>query len=77
VLELYGTSWCPYTAQMREDLQWRGKEFVEYDVDDDTAALSRLVAITGGNRIVPVLAEGERVLEAGYQGRSCYASPGS
>ncbi len=74
-LELYGTRTCPYTAELREELDWRGRPFVEYDVDLDGAALARMRALTPGAAAVPVLVEDGRVLQVGYQGRSCYVSP--
>ena len=30
-VELYAAASCPYSEAAREDLQWRGVEFVEYD----------------------------------------------
>ncbi len=74
-LELYGTRACPYTAELREELEWQGREFVEYDVDGDRQALERMRALTPGAAAVPVLVEDGRVLHVGYQGRSCYVSP--
>jgi glutaredoxin 3 len=73
VLELYGTQTCPYTAQLREELQWRRQAFVEYDVEHDADALSRMLTISGGDRLVPLLVEGDRIVQAGYEGRGCYA----
>ncbi len=74
--ELYGTRSCPYTAQLRDDLEFRGREFVEYDVEDDPDALARLVELTRGGA-VPVLVENGQVVQIGYEGRSCYvAAPG-
>lgn len=70
-LELYGTRWCPYTAEMREDLEWRGIAFVEYDVELDAAARERLLRLTGGRRAVPVLVEDGQVIRIGWQGRVC------
>lgn len=70
-LELYGTRWCPHTAELREDLEWRGMVFEEYDVETDTRARERLLALTGGQRIVPVLVENGRVIRIGWQGRVC------
>ena len=32
-VELSTSSGCPYGAAARDDLEWRGIEFVEYDVD--------------------------------------------
>jgi mycoredoxin len=73
-LELFGTAGCPYTAELREDLEWRAQEFVEYDVDNDPAALQRMLALTGGNRMVPVLVRDGRVQQIGWRGIGCYVS---
>lgn len=73
MLELFGTASCPYTAQLREDLQWRGRPFVEYDVDRDANALQRMLGLCGGDRTVPVLVDENRVVQVGYEGRGCYA----
>ena len=74
--ELFGTRSCPYTTQLRDDLEFRGREFAEYDVEDDPDALARMVALTRGGA-VPVLVEDGRVVQIGYEGRSCYvAAPG-
>lgn len=70
-LELYGTLHCPYTREMREWLEWRGQEFVEYDVEADPAARARLHTIAGGQRTVPVLVEDGKVVQVGWQGRGC------
>lgn len=69
--ELYGTPSCPYTADMREWLEWQRREFVEYDVEADGAARARLQALVGGQRTVPVLVEDGKVLQIGWQGRGC------
>jgi mycoredoxin len=76
MLELYGTATCPYTAELREDLEFRGRDFVEYDVADDADALRRMTALatSGGAAAVPVLVEDGRVLQVGYNGRSCYVA---
>jgi glutaredoxin len=70
-LELYGTASCPYTVEMREWLAWRRREFVEYDVEADPAALARMQVLAGGQRTVPVLVEDGRVIQVGWQGRGC------
>jgi glutaredoxin len=69
--ELYGTPRCPYTADMRDWLEMRYLEFVEYDVESDSAALERMKALAGGQRSVPVLVEDGCVTQIGWQGRSC------
>lgn len=71
-VELYGTRTCPYTAELRADLEWRRVDFVEYDVDADAAARLRLFALIPQTpRSVPVLVENGRVVQIGWQGRGC------
>ncbi len=74
-LELYGTATCPFTAELREELDWQGRDFVEFDVENDPDALARVRELTAGAVAVPVLVETGRVLQIGYHGRSCYVSP--
>jgi hypothetical protein len=62
-----------YTAELRAELEWDGRPFVEYDVETDPEALSRMVTLTGG-RIVPVLVEDERVVQIGWHGRGCFVT---
>jgi len=74
MLELYGTKGCPYTQEMREWLEWKGTEFVEYDVEADSAARERMRSLADGQRTVPILVDGDKVLEIGWQGRGCVVS---
>jgi glutaredoxin len=69
--ELYGTERCPYTKEMRDWLELRDAEFQEHDVENDPAARERLMRISGGQRVVPVLVAEGRVVQVGWQGRSC------
>jgi glutaredoxin len=70
-VELYGTHSCPYTQEMREWLEFRGTEFVEYDVDADREARQRIRAMANGQRTVPVLVEDGKISQIGWQGRGC------
>jgi glutaredoxin 3 len=70
-VELYGGRGCPYTAELREQLLWEGRAFVEYDVESDDAALRRMLCLTDGQRTIPVLVTGGRVTQVGWQGRGC------
>jgi glutaredoxin len=70
-LELYGTARCPYTGEMRDWLEWKRSEFVEYDVEADPVARGRMREVAGGQRNVPVLVENGKVVQVGWQGRSC------
>ena len=71
-IELYTTSGCPYSAAAREDLEWRGAEFVEYDVEQDREAYERMLHLTGGNRTVPVIVEEGKPVQVGWMGRGCF-----
>lgn len=69
--ELYGAAACQYTREMREWLEWQNREFDEYDVDDDPGALARMLSVTGGQRMVPVVVEDGKATHIGWQGRGC------
>ena len=70
-VELYTTRGCPHSAAAREDLEWRGVEFVEYDVEQDPDARERMLRHTGGRRTVPVIVEEGKPVQVGWMGRSC------
>jgi len=71
-VELYTTSGCPYSESAREDLEWRGVEFIEYDVERDREAYERMLGVTGGNRTVPVMVEEGKPVRIGWEGRGCF-----
>ena len=73
-LELFGTATCTYTAEMREWLEWNGREFEEYDVARDASAMERMRIATGGQSSVPVLVEDGKVVQIGWQGRGCFVT---
>ena len=70
-IELYTTVGCPYSEAAREDLEWRGIDFVEYDVEKDEEARRRMLELTGGNRTVPVIFEEGKPVQVGWMGRGC------
>ena len=71
-VELYTAAGCEHSAAAREDLEWRGVDFVEYDVDNDCEAYRRMLGITGGNRTVPVIVEEGKPVQVGWMGRGCF-----
>ncbi|MBA2441662.1 MAG: glutathione S-transferase N-terminal domain-containing protein [Rubrobacter sp.] len=71
-IELYTTSGCPYSAEAREDLEWRGVEFVEYDVERDPEAYERMIGLAGGERTVPVIVGEDGSVQVGWMGRGCF-----
>jgi mycoredoxin len=75
-VELFATKTCPYCSELREQLDWDGREYVEYDIDADRAARARLTELAGANPMVPVLVEDGRVTQVGMAGRGCYVGSG-
>ena len=70
-LELFGTARCPHTGEMRDWLEWKRTEFVEYDVEADPAARRRMRELAAGQRTVPILVEDGKVVQVGWQGHGC------
>lgn len=75
-LELFATRTCPYCAEMRERLDLDGVDYVEYDVETDAVARTRLVDLVGPDPVVPVLVEGGTVTQIGVAGRGCHVGRG-
>lgn len=71
-VQLYTTAGCPYSEAAREDLECRGVDFVEYDVERDHEARERMLGLTGGDRTVPVIVEEGKPIQVGWMGRGCY-----
>jgi len=46
-------------------------DFIEYDVEKDQQALQRMLELTGGNRVVPVISEEGKPIQIGWMGRGC------
>ena len=65
---------CIRDREMREWLEWKGTEFVEYDVEADPLARDRMRSLVDGQRTVPVLVDGNKVIQIGWQGRGCIVS---
>ena len=71
-VHLYTTEGCPYSEAARDDLEWRGVDFVEDDVEQDREAYARMLNLTGGNRTVPVIIEEGKPVQIGWMGRGCF-----
>jgi glutaredoxin len=70
-LELFGTASCPYTSELREWLEWKEREFTEYDVEADGRARERMRHLASAPFTVPLLVEDGKVIQVGWQGRGC------
>jgi len=66
------TAGCPCSAAAREDLEWRGIDFVEYDVEGDREAYERILDLTGGNRTVPVVIDEGQPVQVVWRGQDCF-----
>ena len=73
-LELFTSKACQYCEQVRDQLEFDGVDFVEYDVDDDREARKRLGELIGTNVMVPAVVEDGRVTQVGVAGRGCYVN---
>jgi glutaredoxin len=71
IADLYTTPGCPFCAAAREDLEWRGVAYHEYDVESDPAARERMLGLTGGSRTVPVIVEPGAPPRVGWMGSGC------
>jgi glutaredoxin len=69
--ELFGTAGCQYTTELRDWLDLRRMDYVEYDVEADPSARHRLRTYAGAQRTVPVLVKDGAVMQVGWQGRGC------
>lgn len=58
---------CAYSAAAKDDFQKLGIEFTEIDISKNPEAIPELERLTGGERITPVILEGELVT-VGYHG---------
>lgn len=70
-VELYGSDQCPYTRELRDWLEWTRREYREYNVDTDPQAYARARALCNGALAIPMLVEDDKVIQIGWEGRSC------
>jgi glutaredoxin len=62
MVTIFGKDTCPYTLAAIEDHQRRGVEFEYVNVKKNAADLNRMLEFTRGQRRVPVIVEGDRVI---------------
>jgi glutaredoxin 3 len=61
-VELYTTQWCGYCARARAVLGKKNIDFVDIDVDSDSARRDEMVARSGGGHTVPqIFIDGEHI----------------
>jgi mycoredoxin len=59
---MYTTEWCGHCRRLKRQLAEEGIPVAEVDVDLDPGHDDRIIAATGGYRIVPTLEIGGRLL---------------
>ena len=64
---IYTKPGCPYCAAARADLQQRGIQYTEHNVQADQAALREMLKLNGNRRHVPTLVQDGRVT-VGFHG---------
>jgi len=60
-ITLYVKTGCPYCAAKRADFRQKGVGFKEINVTDRPEVIPELLRLTRGERLVPVVVQGERV----------------
>ena len=63
VVEIYGKDDCPYTSAARRAYKSRGAEVRYHDVVEDAEAMRRFLALSHGDRRVPLIVDGDRVTQ--------------
>ena len=58
---LYVKTGCPYCAAKRREFQGKGLPFSEINVTERPEAIPELLRLTHGERLVPVVVQGQRV----------------
>ncbi len=64
---IYTKPGCPYCAAALDDMQRRSVGYTEHNVQQDGAALKRMLELNGGRRQVPTIVQGEQVT-VGFNG---------
>jgi mycoredoxin len=61
-VKMFSTTWCGYCRRLKRQLDEAGVPFEEVDLDREPEHGAKIMAATGGLRIVPTLEIGERLL---------------
>jgi len=58
---IYTKTGCPYCAAAMDDFRKRDISFTEINVSKNPEVISKVLKLTGGERIVPVIIDGDKV----------------
>jgi glutaredoxin len=68
MVQIFGKDNCPYTQAARDDYARRGIAFEYVNVKKDKAALERMLALSKGQRSVPVIVGDDGAVVVGFGG---------
>jgi len=66
-VEIYGKDTCGYTSAARADYAARGRQVTYFNVRQDPEAMKRFLALSGGDRRVPLIVDRGRI-SVGFDG---------
>ena len=61
-VKLYSAWWCGHCHRLKSQLRRADISFDEVNIENDPQASERIIAQTGGHRVIPAVAIGERLL---------------
>ncbi|MBM4445886.1 MAG: hypothetical protein FJ023_00810 [Chloroflexi bacterium] len=64
---IYTTPGCPYCAAAKQDLEERGVSYEEISTENNPKAIEKVMRLSGGKGIVPILVSGDEV-KVGFGG---------
>jgi glutaredoxin len=64
---IYAKPGCPYCAAAMDDMQRRNVSYIKHNVQQDQAALKKMLELNGGRRQVPTIVQGNQVT-VGFNG---------
>ena len=68
MVQIFGKDSCPYTRAARDDYERRQIPFEYINVKRNGAALERMLALSKGERAVPVIVEEDGTVTVGFGG---------
>ncbi len=69
MLIIYTKPGCPYCAKARDHYTAAGIAFEDRNAQDNPRFRKEMMALTGGDRTVPVIAEAGNLKQIGWEGR--------
>lgn len=55
MVTMYSTSWCGYCYRLKKQLDRAGVDYIEINIEEDTAAAEFVMSVNNGNQTVPTV----------------------